>query len=300
MKILEFLKDKENLIAFDNSTTINRADVSIKNNSLTFKKGNEFFVFLDNYDAYNELEFNFHSQQKIKLFIIVYQNKSIKMDYSFNLDDSVELEVFTNFVSRRKTNNISNFIYNLKENSSLKLLNAITFNGNLDLNCTVNLDGEKSEATIDLLNIGGFSNKHKVRQDVNHQSKYTESYINNWLISLDNSVLDYSVSGFIEKGKEFSKCFQSNKGIMLSDSSQIAVEPKLYIDEYNVEAGHGAAIGQIDELQLYYLLSRGLSETEAKSLIISGYTLPFIDKISDEDIRRHVTSQSSRLIRRKA
>jgi Fe-S cluster assembly protein SufD len=70
------------------------------------------------------------------------------------------------------------------------------------------------------------------------------------------------------------------------------------IDEYDVEASHGAAIGQMDELQLYYLMSRGMSESEAKSLIINGYTLPFISLIANEKIEKILKRQVSRVIRR--
>ena len=87
---------------------------------------------------------------------------------------------------------------------------------------------------------------------------------------------------------------------MLSNKGEIEVEPKLFIDEYNVEASHGAAIGQMDEMQLYYLLSRGLTEQEARSLIIFGYTNPFLSMIEDKNIKRMLTSQITRVMKEKA
>jgi Fe-S cluster assembly scaffold protein SufB len=54
----------------------------------------------------------------------------------------------------------------------------------------------------------------------------------------------------------------------------------------------------MDEEELFYLLSRGLTEAEAKSLIISGYINPFVNMIEDTDVKKKLTSQISRIIRR--
>jgi Fe-S cluster assembly protein SufD len=85
---------------------------------------------------------------------------------------------------------------------------------------------------------------------------------------------------------------------MLSEHSEIACEPTLLIDEYNVEASHGAAIGKMDDLQLFYLLSRGLSETEAKALILSGYINPFINLIENDKLKKTVLTKINRTLRR--
>jgi Fe-S cluster assembly protein SufD len=300
MEMLNFLKDNPYLIAFDNIETINNANIAIKDNHLTFNKGNEFFVFLDNFDKFNSLNFTIKKEQDIKIYLITYQSRKIEIDYNFELQEKANLKIFTNFSSRRKTFLNANLKFTLAKNAKLTVLSALTFNGEVKLNETVNLNGLNATVDIDLLNVGGKTSKYYVNQDVFHNEKATISNIDNWLIATDQAKLAYSVSGSIQKGKEFSKCRQSNKGIMLSDSCEIMVEPKLFIDEYNVEASHGAAIGQMDELQLYYLLSRGLTENDARSLIISGYINPFISLIDNKEIATQLTSQISRLIRRKA
>lgn len=300
MEMLNFLKDNPYLIAFSNFETINNANITIKDNHLTFNQENEFFVFLDNFDQFNSLNFIIKKEQDIKIYLISYQSRKIDFDYNFELQENASLKLFTNFSSRRKTLLNANLNFNLSKNARLTILNALTFNGEVKLNETVNLNGHNAEVDIDLLNVGAKQSVYHVNQAVFHNELATVSNIDNWLIATEKAKLAYSVSGSIKKGKEFSKCRQSNKGIMLSENSEILVEPKLFIDEYNVEASHGAAIGQMDELQLYYLLSRGLTENEAKSLIISGYTNPFISKIENKEISSQLNSQISRLIRRKA
>lgn len=300
MKILKFLKDKENLVAFDNQQLINNAKINLKNNHLNFTKENDYFVFIDNFDKFETLVFNVKEGLSIRIYLITYQSKNINIEYDFVLNESSSLELFTNFNTRRSNDLDLKINFDLSENARLKLMNALIYSGNLKLSTSINLQGKKSACEIEVLNIGNKNNIFAIDQFVRHLNKSTISNINNSLISNQMSKLNYSVSGFIAKGNEMSKAHQNNKGIMLSDKCEIEVEPKLFIDEYNVEASHGAAIGQMDEMQLYYLLSRGLTEQEARSLIIFGYTNPFLSMIEDKDILRMLTSQITRVMKEKA
>jgi Fe-S cluster assembly protein SufD len=296
MDILKHLKDESNLIIFTNDSISNNTEIKIKNNHLLFDKGNEFFVFFDNYTIKND--FIFEIKNKVKIYLLTSQSK--KADYSirFELKEASELTLFTDFNAKMKTSSKHKLTINLAKKAKLTVMNALVFNGKIDFDLEVNLLEELAEVMIEQLNVGADGVHHMVNQRVNHLAKSTTSKINNWLIAQENAKLNYHVTGFIEKGKELSKCHQNNKGIMLSDNSEISVEPKLLIDEYNVEASHGAAIGQMDELQLYYLMSRGMTESEAKSLIINGYTLPFISLIANEKIEKILKRQVSRVIRR--
>ncbi len=299
MKILNVLKDKFNLIALSNDQVINNANIEINQNHLYFSRTDHYFLFLDNFDLYKDLYLEFESNIEVSLFLLSYNSRKINVNFHFDLKDRTNLSIYTGLVSRRKTKLSIKRDFNLDGLSSLEILNSITYNGYLELEDTIHLNSEEAKVDLDVLNVGGSDSVYKISQNVNHNAKTTFSSINNWIIAEDKAKMNYSVTGSIAKGNEFSNCMQNNKGIMLSDDSEIIVEPKLYIDEYNVSASHGAAIGQIDELQLYYLLSRGLSENEARSLIISGYTNPFIDKIKDEDIQKLLVKTIAKLIRRR-
>lgn len=297
MSMVNYLAEKKNLIAFDKNEIINKSNIKIKGNSFDLLSDNEFFLVLDNLSD-KELIFNLKQGVNIKLYILSFQSRKAEINLIFNLKENAELEVFTQFSSRRVTSLKINTLFNLETNSQLKIRNALVFNGNLIFKENVNLIGDNAGVDIDVLNVGSNADLHDVTQEIHHEAKNTFSEINNWLITTKNAFAKYSVSGYISKGKELSKCHQHNQGIMLSDASAIEVEPKLYIDEYNVEASHGAAIGQMDEEELFYLLSRGLTEAEAKSLIISGYINPFVNMIEDKDVKKKLTSQISRIIRR--
>ena len=61
--------------------------------------------------------------------------------------------------------------------------------------------------------------------------------------------------------------------IIVMNDNKSKIEPNLFIDEYDVEASHGAYIGKFDEEELFYLNSRGLDENKCYELLINGFLL---------------------------
>ncbi len=295
MQIPKYLEKKENIIIYNNQEITNKSIFKNTGNKFSLNKDGKVYIYLDNSDIKKDFEITIKKNRHIELFLIYNNSKTTEINMSFNLEQEANLKLISGFVAKRRTKLTAVRNFNIASDAKLELLNALLFKGNLDLSDYVNLNGLNAEVDLDLLNIGSKTDEFKVRQDVLHNAKQTKSNILNSLISNNKSRLSYSVSGRIFKGNELSTCSQLNKGIILQEEGYILAEPKLFIDEYNVEANHGAAIGQIDDEQLFYLLSRGLSEIEARSLIISGYTTPFINKINDETIKK----QFSRLANRK-
>ncbi|MBI2173284.1 MAG: Fe-S cluster assembly protein SufD [Candidatus Aenigmarchaeota archaeon] len=93
--------------------------------------------------------------------------------------------------------------------------------------------------------------------------------------------------GMIKIGKEAQKTisYLSDNTIMLGEKALANSIPGLMIDANDVKASHGSTIGQIDEHQLFYLRSRGLTREQAEKLIIEGFIEPSIEMIKDEDLR---------------
>ena len=295
MNIPKYIKSKKNVIGIYKNKVYNQSNFKLENNKLTLSGSDEVYLYLDNFKI-NQLNIAVKKDSNIKLFLLCYNSKFTKLNLNLELMDNALLKIYSNFISRNKTKIEINRKFDLGLKSSLILLNNLTYNGSLNLTDKVNLNQELANLDIDLLNVGANKDDITVNQFVNHNAKKTYSQINNWLISNHNSKLTYNVNGTIKRGKELSNCNQLNKGIILSENGEIKVEPKLFIDEYNVKASHGAAIGQIDENQLFYLLSRGLNEIEAKNLIISGYINPFINKIKNKRLEKQLSTKIKRLI----
>jgi Fe-S cluster assembly protein SufD len=84
---------------------------------------------------------------------------------------------------------------------------------------------------------------------------------------------------------------------MLSKDSRADAIPMLLIDENDVKCGHAASVGQIDEEQLFYLMSRGISETEAKRLVIWGFVEPVLVRMPVDAARIAVEAALERKLR---
>ncbi len=284
MKIPTYLDSKENVIILRGNQKINKSKFTMQGNLISLHGSASVFLYISDWNE-EAIELNLLENSDIKLYLIIKSSKPATYEFKYILNTAAKLDVFTNIKNTEKIITSIKRVYELEANSDLKVHNALLNMGQTNLTEYVNLNKENANVNIDLLNIGSYNEEYNIVQDVFHNAKSTISNINNSLISNSNSKLKYSVSGRIFKGNEFSVCNQTNKGIILSEAGEIEVEPKLYIDEYNVEASHGAAIGQMDDEQLYYLLSRGLTDLQARTLIISGYTKPFINNIEDEDVQ---------------
>jgi Fe-S cluster assembly protein SufD len=89
----------------------------------------------------------------------------------------------------------------------------------------------------------------------------------------------------IEKEASNTSTYLDDRAIMLGENSLADVIPSLVIDNNNVQAKHAATVGQVDEEQLFYLTSRGLSREDAEMLIVQGFFEPMFNKIKIPEIR---------------
>lgn len=279
MNIPKYIQRSQSYIALSNQARINDSKARFEHNQWVFDQDGQVFIYLDNYEK--DLLIRIENKANVKVFLIAYNSRQIQNQVHVYLQESTLLKLFTNYISRRPTKLHVDRQFYVNKHASLILLNQITYGGQLYMNEEIYLNDQTANLDIDLLNLANRHDEVYMNQHVYHQAKRTYSQIHNWLIANGNAKLNYNVNGTIEKGNEKSDCQQLNKGIILSEEGQIKVIPTLFIDEYDVKAGHGAAIGQIDENQLFYLKSRGMNEIEAKNLIISGYINPFISKIKN-------------------
>lgn len=120
---------------------------------------------------------------------------------------------------------------------------------------------------------------------INHLAKCTEGQIENFGVNKDFGHLTFNGTGFIAKDAKQSKAHQNSKILVFDQTCVSKVNPYLIIDENDVEASHAAALGQMDEEQLFYLQSRGLTPIHASKLITYGYLMPVALEIENEALK---------------
>ncbi len=85
---------------------------------------------------------------------------------------------------------------------------------------------------------------------------------------------------------------QVSNALMLSDVCEMDTKPELEIYADDVKCSHGATTGQLDEDPLFYLRSRGLSEFQARKLLVQAFVGELIDKITDENLRVEIKNKA--------
>ncbi|QMS84446.1 SufD family Fe-S cluster assembly protein [Candidatus Xianfuyuplasma coldseepsis] len=202
---------------------------------------------------------------------IVKENASLQYSGISNLDENATCDIRRNsYVSRYG-----------KSHYSVAEVN----DGDIDNNTNIFLQEKYASGTSKTVAITSNNQAAIYKQMIEHNAPETEGYIENYGVSNHASQLTFEGVGKINKNMKRSVARQSNRGIVLGNDSRLDANPLLLIDEYDVEASHGAAIGKIDEEQLYYLMSRGLTLKVAERLIISGFLSPVLRILSTDALR---------------
>lgn len=154
------------------------------------------------------------------------------------------------------------------------------------------INNEEKEVYLDVRLVGkgasvkiigiflGMGNKSVVfNTNVAHSAKNTKSLTVIRGVFKDRSSFSSDGMVRINKGAKGADGYFASKILLFDDAKGRSV-PSLEIDENELKAGHASAVGRPDEEQTFYLRSRGLTEKEAESLIISGFFKPAIAMLS--------------------
>ncbi len=190
-------------------------------------------------------------------------------------------------LNRESLSSINRLTY-AERYANLKIKTAQLGHGNTQQDTRIDLHGEHAVGEIKTVALTSKTQEAVIRSIIEHHAKKSEGLIEQYGVAADESFLMFEGIGKIHKGMSQSMAFQHNKGVVLGANARLDANPLLLIDEYDVEAGHGAAIGKIDDEQLYYLMSRGLSEKDAQRLIIHGYLHPIEPMMSNDTIKAYI------------
>jgi Fe-S cluster assembly protein SufD len=140
-----------------------------------------------------------------------------------------------------------------------------------DFNFRIRLAGRGAKLTLLMLLLGVGDRKLSIITDVTHEKPNTQSQV-----VIKGALSDFSNVNFeglvkIEKGAKNSKAWLAAHLLLLSNSAGGRAVPKLEILENDVKAGHASTIGKIDDAELFYLMSRGLTKETAKKLVVQGF-----------------------------
>ena len=140
------------------------------------------------------------------------------------------------------------------------------------------LKGDDSRMEFTGITFAGEGQNLDTGAKVVHTGKRTSSYINTKSISKDGGISTFRSSVQVGKQASGSKASVSCQSLMLDDISRSDTVPAMDIRTRDANVGHEAKIGRISDEAVFYLMSRGISEEDARAMIVSG----FADDVSKE------------------
>ncbi len=153
------------------------------------------------------------------------------------------------------------------------------------------LIGEGAQSNVRSTFFGSSSQHFDFTLEANHVSGHatSETYARGVVDETARAVYRGMIK--IQPGAHGTSADQNGHAMLLSDTAHADLIPGLEIDADDVTAGHGATVGQIDEQALFYLMSRGLPEEAAKSLIVEGFFTDLIQNIPSKSVRESFLSE---------
>ncbi|GIN18158.1 FeS cluster assembly protein SufD [Shouchella clausii] len=158
------------------------------------------------------------------------------------------------------------------------------------------LVGDGSYADAKLVSVGTGEQKQNFTTLIKHYGKHSEGYILKHGVMTERALGIFNGISKIEKAATKAHGEQTERILMLGERARGDANPILLIDEDDVTAGHAASVGRIDPLQMFYLMSRGISRAEAERLVIHGFLEPVVSQLPVASVRK----QMKTVIERKA
>ncbi len=225
------------IIPFDNN------DVILNNNIITFtNNGNYYLEYIT----------------------------SNNVDITINIEDNVCVQLFE--YSNNKDIN-TNITYNLGKNSSL-IISKFYYNDNTNEEINIYLNKKKANIKYNFSSISKNHDNYLI--NIYHNDSTTSSDIFNRTIAKENSSNNFDINSYVEN--KILDCYlnQSTKIITLGDSNN-KINPNMFTHDNSVTAIHASVIGNVNEEELFYLMSRGISYNEAIKIIMKGIILSNIN-----------------------
>ena len=147
---------------------------------------------------------------------------------------------------------------------------------------------EAGECFVDGLYMLDGNQHHDTHSTIDHTLPNCVSHQSYKGVLNDKSRGVFNGKVFVRENASGTDAQQSNKNLLLSNDARIDTKPQLEIYNDDVKCAHGATVGQLEEEELFYLLSRGLNESLARNLLTYGFAEEIVNKIEIESIKKQL------------
>ena len=297
---IEIIDQSETIDQFNNNNSLSDLNNAFTNKSfkVLIKKGYQLKKPLIIYHTTNSniwskninLRLNFEldndsSLRLIDLFNDTSEKNFLNIFYNFDLKENAILKNYK--VDRFESKNIKYSYNNIEQaknsNSETFILSSGSNFFKNEIN--TNLKGKYSSAFVNGIFSLNKDKHHEIRTIINHLTENTKSYQLVKSVLEDGSKAAYQGKIFVNSEAQKTDGYQLSKAILLDKTTEFNAKPELEIYADDVKCSHGSASGSLNENSIFYLMTRGLNYKEAKELLINGFLLDVIEKITDREIK---------------
>ena len=297
---IEIIDQSETIDRFNNNNSLSDLNNAFTNKSfkVVIKKGYQLAKPLIIYHTTNSniwskninLRLNFEldkdsSLRLIDLFNDASEKNFLNIFYNFDLKENAILKNYK--VDRFESENIKYSYNNIEQGKNSTSETFILSSGSnfFKNEINTNLKGEYSSAFVNGIFSLNKDKHHEIRTIINHLTENTKSYQLIKSVLEDGSKAAYQGKIFVNSEAQKTDGYQLSKAILLDKTTEFNAKPELEIYADDVKCSHGSASGSLNENSIFYLMTRGLNYKEAKELLINGFLLDVIEKITDREIK---------------
>ncbi|MFL2902954.1 MAG: Fe-S cluster assembly protein SufD [Candidatus Pelagibacter sp.] len=297
---IEIIDQSETINKFNNNSSLSDLNSAFTNKSfkIVVKEGYQLTKPLIIYHTTNSkiwskninLRLNFElyensSLRLIDLFRDTSEKNFLNIFYNFDLKENSVLKNYK--VDKLENKNIKYSFNNIdQDKNSISETFILSSGSNFcknEINC--NLNGEYSSAFVNGIFSINNNKHHEIRTIINHLTENTKSYQLIKSVLEDSSRAVYQGKIFVNSKAQKTDGYQLSKAILLNKDSEFNAKPELEIYADDVKCSHGSASGSLNEDSIFYLMSRGLNYQQSKELLINGFLLDVVEKITDPEVK---------------
>ena len=291
MEIENKFNDKNSLISLNNAFSNKYYKILVKKDYFIKKPLIIYHLANEKMKSKNiNLRLDFEVEENSSLKLIDFFNDTTDKNfmnilYNFNLKKDSVLKNYK--IDKSLNQNLKYSFNNIdQDNNSISETFIFSAGSNYfknEVNC--NLKGEYSSAFINGIFSLKESQQHEIRSTINHLVENTKSYQLVKSVLGKNSKAAYQGRIYVDSRAQKTDGYQLSKAILLDETSEFNAKPELEIYADDVKCSHGSASGSLNENSIFYLMSRGLNYKQSKELLINGFMLDVIEKITDSEIK---------------
>ncbi len=293
---LKFLEEIEgyssnNLYCLNKALSIGGFNLEVQENYKCKKPIIIYNYFTSNLDNKiinnsNKIKLNRNSELTLIEYNIDQKSKFIKNTFeNVEIKDSSVLKSVT--IQKTKSNSFfyKNIFGSQGYDSSFQnfiLSSGLKFN---KIEIDMNLKKERSNCFILSGLILGKGEHQEIKTRINHLAPNCKSYQKIKNVLENDSIGIYQGKIFVKDIAQKTNAYQLSKALILDDQAEFNAKPELEIYADDVKCSHGSTSGSIDEDAIHYLMTRGIENTVAKKLLISGFLNEIFENIPEEEMK---------------